>query len=791
VVRSGVDRHQRVETVFCAAFGLAEDRDTGVRGGVADLFGLLRLIDAGSGTSDLDPHGGHKLLVGYATSQGRGRIKRYIYDRLTDLEARIVYTFLQDHPERLQPFLDAIPGSFVTMASVVGTAVGSVCQAVGNMVDAAVEDSRALKMARDLIEEQLAIIEPISAQEALRRLTTLFPRESAGGGACAGAGAGFSRAKKYIDEKLTDREARIVYSFLLDHPERLQPFLDTIPSPVKPTVISSAGTASVRAGALGAVSALFPVVGLGLGASKLFGAKKPVDLDVDKAVDDSGALKMARDILEEAEGGAGFGDCDCAGTGGGRRCDILCRLQKHMYGYTPLCKALRNASTAFQSRIGPGRKCLLVISDGDATDGDAVATLTQLRYEVGAVDVVTLFLTAEPIPNTRTLYDAPGAWTEGERVLFAMSSVFKCTEAPVSTLRAAGWRVPPSGECRLFARVNSAEALDEFCRLLMSNQFGYTDTLLSVVGRVSLALYITGDSGPVRTFVPGDQGRHSPTCYAFAAGAVLHLAMARVVRRTGDLPSYSDVVESILSEFPVSVPVTDRYPVLEWGCTRYRLRFREVSELQAREALVALRPVLMVFSLSTAGWDKLEDTFFTDKPRATVLTSVDMGAALAQDCSQCHAVVVTACDASSLTIMNSRGQLWGDGGFFRVAGGDVLSCRGRPPRFFDVEPVFSEEEKTRFREEAAANVAAAARTVPSILEELCECPLCGTASKIRDFTGDVFLATCPVLTCRQQFQPEVGHLAVALYCQRQRDDPRGVPEGPMRPGGGGLGGAKK
>ncbi len=449
-----------------------------------------------------------------------------------------------------------------------------------------------------------------------------------------------------------------------------------------------------------------------------------------------------------------------------------------MFGLTPLCEALGSAFTAFQSHVGPGRKCLLIISDGEASDGDAVAALTQLRREVSAVDVVTLYLTAQPIPNTRALYyDVPCDWTMGERVLFEMSSLFKCTEAPVSTLQAAGWRVPPTGECRLFARVDSVEALDEFCRLLMSNQFGYTDTLLSVVGSASLALYITSNTGPVRTFVPGDQGRHNPTCYAFAAGAVMHLAMARVVARTGGLPTYPEVVESILSEFPESVPVTDRYPVLEWGCARYRLRFQEVSELQAREALVSLRPVLMVFSLSTAGWEKLEDTFFTSKPRTAVLTSAYMGAALEEECSRCHAVVVTACDASSFTIMNSRGKLWGDGGFFRVSGGDALSCRSRPPRFFDVEPVFSKEEKNLFREKAAANVAAAARTVPSILEELCECPRCGIASKICDFTGDLFLATCPV--CLQQFQPEVGHLTVALYSQRQRG-PSG-PYGGARP----------
>ena len=275
--------------------------------------------------------------------------------------------------------------------------------------------------------------------------------------------------------------------------------------------------------------------------------------------------------------------------------ELIDAIEPHIYGGTPMCKAMQDALSIFRSKQGElddqdASKVLFILSDGESSDGDPLPIAKELKAL--GVSIVTCYLTANHIEKPKRLLDAKdpkwGAHVSPQSVLFEMSSTMHNSHTPVSYLVDAGWELPSSGESRLFLQANSLDVVNELCRVVVSQMTKGCDALVDILAKVSLATYINQTNAD---FKPKEQA--GETCYANAVAAVLHLAMQRIVKREGGVPDFDDLRQKIVDKYGEGAITR---VVLEHVCPEYRLRFCILdNETAARKAINERRPVIAIF----------------------------------------------------------------------------------------------------------------------------------------------------------------------------------------------------
>ncbi|KAJ0120058.1 Uncharacterized protein J7T55_000911 [Diaporthe amygdali] len=577
---------------------------------------------------------------------------------------------------------------------------------------------------------------------------------------------------RYIRKKLTDDEARILHAHLQRHPERVLEFVHAIPPPEEweskrneartggkifgsaasaaiavvggPLTLPVLGAAAGPAGFLGAVA-----VGYIVGDK---GAAATVDILEDKKVEDSDALRLARSICNEwlAEFASltprPVADVIFQLQRLQKRMDtnseniLLDTLRRYLYGMTPMKDTLRQSLTVFREHRTAKQRILLLVSDGLSTDGDPLPQVRELEQEKPEVTIGTVFLTVNRGTADRRIYDRPCRdWHEGQQILFSMASKVSIDTHPIPVLATIGWDIPSSGIGALYATVCSATALEEFCSMLVSARFGAADALLNIVGRLSLDKVI--DDGHVRTCRrPSDQKR-SPTCYAHAVAAVIHMALIRIIGRVGGYPSIRKIRERILASFPRKPLGHSIEDVLNMTTEWYPpLQFREVNEDGARQAVLRRRPVLATFFLSAEGWEVFSEHFTATETSKVPLMSTKMAGHRSSPADGGHAVVLIRCEPQSLTFLNSWGKEWGDKGSFSIQDHTVLELdeEGAHMRFYDVyweEKDLKDAEKKAFDFEVDQKLSDGTKKHPSLLDLEARCPHCNKNSPIAKFQG--------------------------------------------------------
>ncbi|KAJ4027617.1 hypothetical protein NW753_014483 [Fusarium oxysporum] len=302
------------------------------------------------------------------------------------------------------------------------------------------------------------------------------------------------------------------------------------------------------------------------------------------------------------------------------------------------------------------------------------------------VTVATVFLTNQTVEALKSLYGKHMPhWDKGRRTLSIISTPVHGSAHSVPVLASTGWRIPSSGDCRLYRAVCSTDALEEFCSLLLSARFGSADIFLDVFGKVSLDSFVNDEH--VRACNnPSDQG-HEGVCYAHAVATVVHMALIRIVDREGGCPRIQTIREQILKMFPAREGGWSAVKVLQQAAVWYRpLKFKAVDENSARQAVLRRRPVLTAFRLSHSGWNTFSKYFDT---KGRVLNLATMHLHRRGKDGGGHAVVLTRCDPQSLTFINSWGSDWGNNGSFSVENARVLELDldnglNIPTRFYDI-----------------------------------------------------------------------------------------------------------
>lgn len=145
------------------------------------------------------------------------------------------------------------------------------------------------------------------------------------------------------------------------------------------------------------------------------------------------------------------------------------RLLDHvLFGSTPMASAAAQLRDRFQraSNAPFDVRTLLLISDGEPTDGDPRVPLHELRES--GVNLIACFVTSDDIANPRILHGTPlQSWTDSARLMWDVASPIDETGPAARFLLSNGWLIERNA--KLFVQVNHSDVLKEFARMAASH----------------------------------------------------------------------------------------------------------------------------------------------------------------------------------------------------------------------------------------------------------------------------------------------------------------------------------
>lgn len=148
-----------------------------------------------------------------------------------------------------------------------------------------------------------------------------------------------------------------------------------------------------------------------------------------------------------------------------------------IFGSTPMQACLEEIERRFQreqkhEKAKTHERILLIISDGEPTDGNPFEVVKRMKTE--GIIVACAYVTDSNVQAPKELRDIPNSnWSNGARLMFDMASSFEPLEntlnnAGCKTLQEdlikSGWSAPDGA--KLFIQINHSEVLADFMRIV-------------------------------------------------------------------------------------------------------------------------------------------------------------------------------------------------------------------------------------------------------------------------------------------------------------------------------------
>ena len=433
----------------------------------------------------------------------------------------------------------------------------------------------------------------------------------------------------------------------------------------------------------------------------------------------------------------------------------LKQIDDFIYGYTPMKHIFNDAFEYINNNtIQYEENIIFLLSDGESTDGNPEELVKYKLIETNSI-LITCFLSSEESQCPKILYDEktiPMNLTRGERILYNMSSTISTSNQIFNLLEEKGWKVPKSGKCKLFVRINNPNILNEYLALITILVRG-NDALFDLIGKVDFEKYINNN---INSFEPVKQ--HGGTCYAHAIATVIHMSLCRIYGRIP--PKFEDIKNDLINIYGKDGASTKN--VLEKELPKYKLHYKEVNEQEAKEAILKGRPCIFTFHLDKIGWAKFSKFYRENKGGKLTKEIFDNINNYGNDTPGGHAVVFVRFGSNYLEFINSWGKDWNNGGFFRV--GDLKFFQ--EIHFYDVFWYITDltEQDIKNWESRNQEVVKEGLSNHNIFNYKILCPNCKQISEASKFRGTFYKAECPL--CNFAFVPSIEQLAKTLYLKQ-------------------------
>jgi len=147
--------------------------------------------------------------------------------------------------------------------------------------------------------------------------------------------------------------------------------------------------------------------------------------------------------------------------------------ENFIFGGTPMRQCLEQVAGRFASeavKLPAGvHKFLVLVSDGEPTDGDPGPALERIRSQ--GVFVASCLVTEADVTELRRLYSEPcPEWNNAARLMFEAASAVEDDDVYRELLEGQGWSV--GEKARVFMQINHSEMMDEFLTLAFSRTQG-------------------------------------------------------------------------------------------------------------------------------------------------------------------------------------------------------------------------------------------------------------------------------------------------------------------------------
>ena len=168
------------------------------------------------------------------------------------------------------------------------------------------------------------------------------------------------------------------------------------------------------------------------------------------------------------------------------------------------------------------KKILLVITDGDGTDGDPINYVLQ-ESEKNDVYIIGCFLSIQQYSKNTFYDDSFNIQDKGAKTLFNLCSKITCDNPIYRFFLIKNWNFTSSGYFRLFIALNNQETINEFITLINESldfKGGSLNGLIDIIGSSSINSYVNSYSNNL--FLSKNQ--IFGTCWANACAAYIHFA---------------------------------------------------------------------------------------------------------------------------------------------------------------------------------------------------------------------------------------------------------------------------
>lgn len=142
--------------------------------------------------------------------------------------------------------------------------------------------------------------------------------------------------------------------------------------------------------------------------------------------------------------------------------------EQFIFGGTPMRQCLEQVADRFAAetaKLPPAtHKFLVLVSDGEPTDGDPRPALQRIRAQ--GVFVASCLVTDANVTASRRLYAQPREeWSGAAKLMFEAASAVEDDDLYLELLESQGWKL--ERKARLFTQINHSDMMNEFLKLAL------------------------------------------------------------------------------------------------------------------------------------------------------------------------------------------------------------------------------------------------------------------------------------------------------------------------------------